>query len=207
MVRRLVEQQQVGLREQQRGERDAHLPAARKAVERAALHLLVEAEADAGCARRGRARYRRRSRSAARGSRRAGRDRGCVSLSSSTARRARYRRRARSRTAWRSPCGRFLRDIADAACRAACRRCRRRARAGPSMTFISVDLPAPLRPISPTRLRGGSAAVARSRIVRPPRRTVMPLRLSMARAVSRCSMKLRGRQPRSFSLTITNSWS
>ena len=37
MVRRLVEQQQIGLREQQRGERDAHPPAARKAVERAVL--------------------------------------------------------------------------------------------------------------------------------------------------------------------------
>ena len=47
------------------------------------------------------------------------------------------------------------------------------------MTFISVDLPAPLRPISPTRLPGGIAAVARSRIVRPPRRTVMPLMVSM----------------------------
>ena len=56
MVRRLVEQQQVGLGEQQRGERDAHLPAARIAVERAALHLLVEAEADEdarGAGRRG----------------------------------------------------------------------------------------------------------------------------------------------------------
>ena len=36
VVRRLVEQQQVGLGEQQRGERDAHLPAARIAVERPA---------------------------------------------------------------------------------------------------------------------------------------------------------------------------
>ena len=46
VVRRLVEQQQVGRREQQRGERDAHLPAAREAVERPRLHLLVEAEAE-----------------------------------------------------------------------------------------------------------------------------------------------------------------
>jgi len=50
----------------------------------------------------------------------------------------------------------------------------------PIITFISVDLPAPLRPINPTRLRGGSAALARSRMVRPPRRTVMSLRFSMA---------------------------
>ena len=47
------------------------------------------------------------------------------------------------------------------------------------MTFISVDLPAPLRPMSPTRLPGGIAAVARSRIMRPPRRTVIALILSM----------------------------
>ena len=44
VVRRLVEQQHVGLGEQQRGERDAHLPPARVAVERVALHLFVEAE-------------------------------------------------------------------------------------------------------------------------------------------------------------------
>src|SRR5215212_4155067 len=52
------------------------------------------------------------------------------------------------------------------------------------MTFINVDLPAPLRPISPTRVPGGIAAVARSRIVRPPRRTVMPLMLSMKRRLA-----------------------
>ena len=46
MVRRLVEQQQVGLREQQRGKRDAHPPAARIAVERAVLRRLVEAQPD-----------------------------------------------------------------------------------------------------------------------------------------------------------------
>ena len=48
------------------------------------------------------------------------------------------------------------------------------------MTFISVDLPAPLRPMSPTRLPGGIAAVARSRIMRPPRRTVIALMFSMS---------------------------
>lgn len=50
----------------------------------------------------------------------------------------------------------------------------------PIITFIKVDLPAPLRPISPTRDLGGNAAVALSRIVRPPRRTVMALMFSMA---------------------------
>ena len=44
VVGRLVEQQHVGRGEQQAGERDAHLPPAREAVERPALHLLVEAE-------------------------------------------------------------------------------------------------------------------------------------------------------------------
>ena len=44
IVRRLVEQQDVGLREQHRGERHAHPPAAGKFSERAALRGLVEAE-------------------------------------------------------------------------------------------------------------------------------------------------------------------
>src|SRR3546814_6609333 len=46
VVGRLVEQQQVGVREEQRRKRDAHLPPAREAVERLCLHRLVEAEAD-----------------------------------------------------------------------------------------------------------------------------------------------------------------
>ncbi len=53
----------------------------------------------------------------------------------------------------------------------------------PATTFIKVDLPAPLRPIRPTRLPGGSAAVALSRIRRPPRRTVMALMDSMRGAL------------------------
>ena len=54
---------------------------------------------------------------------------------------------------------RFLRDIADAR---AARRLDPPASASimPAITFSSVDLPAPLRPISPTRALGGSAAVA-----------------------------------------------
>ncbi len=54
MVRRLVEQQQIRSRKQQRGEGNAHPPAARIAVERTALHLVVEAESgeDAGGAGR-----------------------------------------------------------------------------------------------------------------------------------------------------------
>ncbi len=51
----------------------------------------------------------------------------------------------------------------------------------PAITRTSVDLPAPLRPIRPMRPRGGSLAVASSIIVRPPRRTVIPVRLSMGR--------------------------
>ena len=44
MVRRLVEQQQIGLGEQQRRERDTHAPAAGEAVEWLMLRLLGEAE-------------------------------------------------------------------------------------------------------------------------------------------------------------------
>ena len=45
MVRRFVEQQQVGLGEQQGSKSDAHFPAARIAVEGPRLHLLVKAQA------------------------------------------------------------------------------------------------------------------------------------------------------------------
>ena len=45
MVGGLVEQQQIGLGEQRRGERDAHPPAAREARERPVLGVLVEAQA------------------------------------------------------------------------------------------------------------------------------------------------------------------
>ena len=44
MVRRLVEQQQVGLGEQRGGERDPHAPSAGEARERHPLHRLVDAE-------------------------------------------------------------------------------------------------------------------------------------------------------------------
>ena len=44
MIGRLVEQQQVGLGEEDRGERDAHPPAARQIGNRPALHRVVEAE-------------------------------------------------------------------------------------------------------------------------------------------------------------------
>ncbi len=55
VVGRLVEQQEVGLREQHRGERDAHAPAAGIFGERPVLRRLVEAEA-AEDARRARGR-------------------------------------------------------------------------------------------------------------------------------------------------------
>ena len=44
VVRRFVEQQQVRLRKQQRRQRHAHFPAARKTVERTALHFFVKAK-------------------------------------------------------------------------------------------------------------------------------------------------------------------
>jgi hypothetical protein len=46
VVGRLVEQQQVGRGEKEGRKRDPHPPPAREAVERAMLHILVEAEAD-----------------------------------------------------------------------------------------------------------------------------------------------------------------
>ena len=46
MVRRFVEQQQVGLGKQQRGQRHAHAPTTGEAVQRAALRLLVETESN-----------------------------------------------------------------------------------------------------------------------------------------------------------------
>ena len=55
VVRRLVEQQQIGLGEQQRGQRDAHPPAAGVTVQRAVLRCFIKAEADqdaAGARRR-----------------------------------------------------------------------------------------------------------------------------------------------------------
>ena len=44
MIGRLVEQQQVGLGEEDRRERNPHPPAARQICDRPALHHLVEAE-------------------------------------------------------------------------------------------------------------------------------------------------------------------
>ena len=46
MVGRFVEQQHVGTGKQESGERHAHLPAARKTVERLGLHRLVEPESE-----------------------------------------------------------------------------------------------------------------------------------------------------------------
>jgi hypothetical protein len=45
VIRRLVQQQQVGLHEERAGQRDAHAPAAREVLRRPLLHLLGEAEA------------------------------------------------------------------------------------------------------------------------------------------------------------------
>jgi hypothetical protein len=166
VVRRLVEQQQIGFGEEQARERDAHLPPAREAVERLLLHFLVETQADqdARRARRGGIGVDRvqplvdfaepvgvvsglafrRGRSGAFG---IGGEHG-------------LERRRRCRSALPA---RYSRR----ACRAACRCCRRRDRAGRSSPSSAWILPAPLRPISPTRLFGGRLAVARSRIGAP----------------------------------------
>src|SRR5680860_910819 len=52
------------------------------------------------------------------------------------------------------------------------------------MSFSSVDLPAPLRPTSPTRAFGGRAADALSRMRWPPRRSVMESRVSMGGVIA-----------------------
>ena len=56
IIRRFVEQQEIGLGKQRSGERDTHAPAAREGVERAALGIGIEAEAgqDGAGARLGR---------------------------------------------------------------------------------------------------------------------------------------------------------
>ena len=159
MVRRLVEQQQVGLREQQRRERDAHLPAAREAVERPVLRLLVEAEPDQD----------------ARGARRRGigvdRDQplvdfaepvgivaGLGSRASSAARSVSAASTVSNGVAL--PRRRFLRDIAEARCRAASRSRRRRARAGRPSPSSASTCP---RRCGRSARRGCAAAASRSR--------------------------------------------
>ena len=129
VVRRLVEQQHVGRGEQQRGERDAHLPAAREAVERLRLHRLVEAEADEDPRGARRRRCRRRSRSAARGCRRAGAGSAQCSASSSSAARSTSAASTVSNGV-RGAARRFLRDIAEPGAARHLDRRPRRARAG-----------------------------------------------------------------------------
>ena len=75
IVGRLVEQQQVRLGEQHRGERDAHAPAAGEIRARALLRLGVEAEPGEDRRRRARAPHARRYRRAASGFRRCDADR------------------------------------------------------------------------------------------------------------------------------------
>src|SRR5450631_1697080 len=59
VVGRLIEQQEIGLRKQNRGERDAHPPAAGKLRERALLRRFVEAEASENARRARGCRMRR----------------------------------------------------------------------------------------------------------------------------------------------------
>src|SRR5262249_45485906 len=68
----------------------------------------------------------------------------------------------------------------------------------PIITFIRVDLPAPLRPISPTRALAGSAAEALSRIVRPPRRTVRFEKFSMGGPIAADQRHIHGLRLSSF---------
>jgi hypothetical protein len=179
MVRRLVEEQQVRSREEQRGERHAHPPAAREAVERPLLHLLVEAEPDQDPRRAGRSGMGADRvqpvvdvAEAVRVVRRLGLvEQPCALDVGGEHRLEREWRRRRG-----SP-GRYSR----ASPRAASRPRRRPDRAAPPPPASGSTCP-PRCARSARRARpGGSEAVAPSRMVRPPRRTVMALRLSMRR--------------------------
>ena len=178
IVGRLVEQQQVGLGEQHRGERDAHAPAAGELRGRALLRARVEAEAgeDGGGARR-------------RGMRvdvgeprldfgdavRVGRG---LCLGQQRAR-ARGRPRARSRSARSGPARRLLRDPADACARAGACSTALPAANSPVMAWNSVVLPVPLRPTSPTRAPSGMRTEAWSISRRPAMRSERSLMTSM----------------------------
>ena len=152
MVRGLVEQQQVGRGEEQ-GRRARRASSSRPNSCRAgAAASPRRSRGRPGSAPRATARYRRRSRSAARGPRRAGRDR--VQVSASCEQRGalgvggehgleRGRRYRSALPARYSRC-RVRRGMSIAPSSGSI---------WPMTTFISVDLPAPLRPIRPTRLR------------------------------------------------------
>ena len=158
MVGRLVEQQQVGLGEEDRGERDPHAPAARQIADRAPLHRLVEAEP--GEDARGPARRRMRvdldePRLDLGGAQRLGagfplgEQGGALAVGGEH--RVQRRRRRRS-----GPPGRESRSGG----RAAIRSRRRPGCNAPRIRSSRVDLPAPLRPTSPTLLPSAICALA-----------------------------------------------
>ena len=176
VVGRLVEQQQVGCGEQGGGQRHAHAPAAGEAADRAGLGGGVEAEAGQDGGRAGGGAVGTDGAQALVDFGEAVRVGPSSSASASRARRSGSPCRTMSVSA-RSPSGaswwtwpmraRLARRISPPSM----------ARS-PAMAFSRVDLPAPLRPTRPMRRPGSTARSAPSSRVRPPRRMVMPVRVS-----------------------------
>ena len=177
MVRGLVEQQQVRRGEQQGGERDAHPPAAREAVERPLLRLLVEAEADQDAGR-----ARRRGMGVDRVQplvdlAEAVRDRSACSASSSSAARSVSAASTVSNGVARRPAppARYSRS----ACRVGISIAPSSASSRPATTLHQGRLAGAVAPDQADAAPGGSAAEARSRMRWPPKRRVMPSSVSM----------------------------
>ena len=165
IVGRLVEQQQVGLGEQHRGERDAHAPAAGELRAGALLRRRVEAEAgeDRGGARRRRMRAdvgepRLDLGDAMRVGRGLGlgEQRGALGVGGEHDVEQAFR-----------PARRLLRQPPDARARRHADRAVLDARARRRSARNSVVLPMPLRPTSPTRAPAGMRAEASSSRRRP----------------------------------------
>ena len=177
----LVQQQQIGRREQDRRQRHAHAPAAGKFRGRAAAGLPPKSPGRPESPRRGPARYRRRSRPAGDRCRPAGGRRF----------RARLRPEASVRSgSASSTVSSRLTSVPGASCATAPTRQARGQLTSPSsgcswprITLNRVDLPAPLRPTRPMRRPAGRLAVAPYRISRPAIRTMMLSIASIWRAL------------------------
>ena len=179
IVGRLVEQQQVGLGEQHRRERDAHAPAAGEIRARALLRGVVEAEAGED---RGGARGRRMRADV-------GKPRLDLGDAMRVARGLGFGEQLRALGVGGEhhvdqplrPARRFLCEPPDARARRHVDRCRARSPISPAIARNSVVLPMPLRPTSPTRAPSGMRADAPSSRRRPAMRTEMSSSTSMAR--------------------------
>ena len=165
MVGRLVEQQQVGVGEQRRGQRHPHAPAAGVAVHRPGLRRGVEAEPGQD----------RRPPAPAPTSAPIARSRSWISARRQRVRRVLLGQQARRRSvSVASTVSIRLAGPDGASCRTWAMRARADSRISPPSTPISpamarssVVLPAPLRPTSPIRRPGSTRSSAPSSRVRP----------------------------------------